>query len=206
MTKRKAKRIQSGIIIAAFVFIASFAPVFAIPAHCAPADQYRPQITREAQFRFGIPAPVPVIAGQIQQESAWNPLSLSRVGAKGLMQFMPATANWSETVNHWGVVDPFNPAWAIRAGVWYDRWLYERVKGDTECDKWHFALSAYNGGLGYVYKRQKLSITPTNWQATGHLNPGITAANQRENEEYPLRILFKHQPKFQSWGHSVCLG
>jgi hypothetical protein len=67
-------------------------------------------------------------------------------------------------------------------------------------------LSAYNGGLGYVYKRQKLSITPTNWQATGHLNPGITAANQRENEEYPLRILFKHQPKFQSWGHSVCLG
>lgn len=118
------------------------------------AELYRGQIVRETQFRFGIPAPAPVIAGQVYQESHFNPLARSPVGAQGLMQFMPATAQWSETVNHWGTVDPFNPAWSIRAGVWYDRFLYDRVRlYATECDRWLFALSGYNGGLGYVYKR-----------------------------------------------------
>lgn len=186
-----------------------FAIIFAASitdSHANAPEHYRPQITREAQFRFGIPAPVPVIAGQIQQESAWNPKATSRVGAKGLMQFMPSTAQWSATAAGFGTVDPYNPAWSIRAGVWYDRWLYERIKrAYTDCDRWHFALSAYNGGLGYVYKRQKLSPDPSLWDATGYINPGITPANQRENQDYPARIIFKHQPKFIDWGEPVCL-
>lgn len=176
------------------------------PAQVSKGEQYRPQITREAQFRFGIPAPVPAIAAQIQQESAWNPLAKSYVGASGLMQFMPATAKWAETVNHWGAVDPLNPAWSIRAGVWYDRWIWDRVKADSECDRWHFTLSAYNGGLGYVYKRQAKSPEPGTWQATGYINPGITPSNQHENETYSSRILLKHQPMFTAWGKSTCLG
>ncbi len=175
-------------------------------AHCHPSDAYKSQVIRESQFRFGIPAPAPVVAGQIQQESAWNPSAVSRVGAKGLMQFMPATAQWSATAAGFGTVNPFDPAWAIRAGVWYDRWLYERVKtADSDCDRWHFTLAAYNGGLGYVYKRQKRSIDPGSWDATGYINPGITPGNQHENQSYPVRILFKHQPTFIHWGKPVCL-
>lgn len=169
------------------------------------AELYRGQIVRETQFRFGIPAPAPVIAGQVYQESHFNPLARSPVGAQGLMQFMPATAQWSETVNHWGTVDPFNPAWSIRAGVWYDRFLYDRVRlYATECDRWLFALSGYNGGLGYVYKRQRLSDDPGSWFQTGNINPGITPANQHENEGYGPRIVFKHQLMFKSWGRITC--
>lgn len=173
-------------------------------AHAGPGDQFRAQITREAQFRFGIPAPIPAIAGQIQQESAWNPLATSRVGAQGLMQFMPATSKWAATAGAFGTVDPLNPIWSIRAGIWYDRWIYERIRADTECDRWLFTLSSYNGGLGYVYRRQKLSSAPGKWTPTGSLNPGITPANQVENQSYGPRILTRHQPQFASWGRLVC--
>src|SRR5947209_4816236 len=104
---------------------------------------HRPAIVRSAQLYFGIPAPVPVIAGQIMQESRFNPDARSRVGAGGLMQFMPSTAKWAGEQMQ-APAAPFNPAWAIRAGAWYDRWLYTRVNYASDCDKWGAALSAYN--------------------------------------------------------------
>ena len=174
-------------------------------ATAAPGDQFRARIMREAQVRFGIPAPIPAVAGQIQQESGWNPAATSRVGAQGLMQFMPATSKWAATAGAFGSVDPLNPLWSIRAGVWYDRWLYERIRADSDCDRWTFTLSAYNGGLGYVYKRQKLSSAPGSYDVTGYLNPGITPANQIENQTYGPKILLKHQALFTSWGRVVCL-
>ena len=166
---------------------------------------YRAALTREAQLRFGIPAPVPAIAGQITQESAWNPLAGSPVGAQGLMQFMPSTAQWAAVQGGFGAVDAFNPIWSIRAGVWYDRWLYDRIaKYESDCDRWHFALSAYNGGLGWVNRRQARSPAPGNWSVTGKINPGITPGNQHENETYSERIIYKHQPRFTSWGKTTC--
>lgn len=178
---------------------------FPVPAQVSKGEAYRPQITREAQLRFGIPAPVPAIAAQIQQESAWNPLAKSYVGAAGLMQFMPSTAQWAALQGGFGAVDAFNPAWSIRAGVWYDRWLYDRVAGNTDCDRWHFALSSYNGGLGWVNRRKAKSPDPGSWPVTGVINPGITPANQHENQTYSERILYKHQPMFKAWGKSTCL-
>lgn len=176
-------------------------------AQIQSGEPYRAQITREAQMRFGIPAPVPVISGQIQQESAWNPRAKSRVGAAGLMQFMPSTAQWAAVQGGFGAVDAFNPAWSIRAGVWYDRWLWDRVRQyATSCDRWHFTLSAYNGGLGWVYKRQAQSPDPVHWYPTGQINPGIHPSNQHENETYSERILYRHQPQFASWGKTACLG
>ncbi len=174
-------------------------------AYDGPGVKYRSLIVREAQFRFGIPAPAPVIAAQIQQESAWRPDARSPVGAQGLMQFMPATARWVDTLTAFGALDPFNPTWSIRAGVWYDRWIYDRIRRfDSECDRWHFTLASYNGGLGWTYKRQGLSVSPGNWAATGTINPGITPGNQRENQHYSERILMRHQAQFAAWGRMVC--
>ncbi len=172
----------------------------------AAALAYRSTITRETEVRFGIPAPTPVIAAQIMQESQFNPNARSQVGAEGLMQFMPKTAEWAAVAGQLGQAQPTSPAWAIRAGVWYDRWLYDRVRtADTDCDRWNFALSAYNGGLGNVYKRQKMAYRPGSWALTGPINPGITPANQRENEDYSKRILTRWQTIFTDWGRTVCL-
>lgn len=185
-------------------FLAIAATVALLGPILALANPYKPTVIREAQLRFGVPAPAPVVAGQIQQESAWNPRATSPVGAQGLMQFMPGTSQWAAVQGGFGAVDAFNPAWSIRAGVWYDRWLYDRISAATECDRWKFTLSAYNGGLGWVNKRKKLSTLPLHYDKTARINPGIHPANQFENEQYPLRIVHRHQPMFQTWGRTVC--
>lgn len=166
---------------------------------------YLDDVRASAAFYFGVPAPVPVILAQITQESAWNPNAKSRVGALGLMQFMPATAKWAAQAGGFGIVAPLDPQWAIRAGTWYDRWLYDRVRApNTTCDRWMFALSAYNGGESRVRQRQALSPDPGSWDVTGTINPGIHPANQAENAHYGPRILMAIQPRYKLFGPLVC--
>ena len=47
--------------------------------------------------------PTDFFARLIWQESRFNPAAISRAGAQGVAQFMPATANWR------GLSDPFEP-------------------------------------------------------------------------------------------------
>ena len=82
-----------------------------------------------------------LVRAVIQVESAFNPRAVSPKGAMGLMQLMPATARL------FGVIDPFNPAENIRAGVSYLRQLLERYDQDEQ-----LALAAYNAGPTAVDK------------------------------------------------------
>lgn len=166
---------------------------------------YLDHVRTSAEFYFGVPAPVPAILAQITQESGFNPNAKSYVGAQGLLQFMPATAKWAAQAGGFGVAAPLDPQWAIRAGVWYDRWLYARVRHpDTVCDRWMFVFAAYNGGEGRVWQRQALSPAPGNYTITGVINPGIHPANQKENQTYGPRILRTIQPRYKLYGPLIC--
>lgn len=208
--------IDATLRMAAKGFLWFLAGVFAIAvaactyahAQSVPREAQRYQLTlkREAQFAWGLQAPVATFAAQVHQESRWRLDARSPVGAVGLAQFMPSTSNWigglypslSERA-------PTNPVWALRALVTYDKWLADRIQADDACQDMAFALSAYNGGLGWVYKRQKLSLQPGACLGqTCTINPGVSPASQRENQHYPEVILLKYEPLYLSWGTGAC--
>lgn len=173
------------------------------------AYAYQHDLIRNTRAVWGINAPIAVFAGQIHQESLWRPDAKSAY-AHGLTQFTPDTAVWISTLykNELGEAAPYNPGWALRALARYDYHLYGRLVGKTECDKWAFTLSAYNGGLGWVLKDKKLAKAkgkdPFIW--FGHVemyNAGRGAAFFHENRGYPKRILLTLQPLYASWGPSV---
>lgn len=82
------------------------------------------------------------IKAVIHVESAFDPFALSRAGAMGLMQLMPATAaSYQLEQNH------FNPNLNIEAGVQHIKDLMERYNSDKT-----LILAAYNAGSGAVSK------------------------------------------------------
>jgi len=83
-----------------------------------------------------------LVTALIQVESAFNPRAVSRKGARGLMQLMPATAR-RFGLNKRG--DLFDPVKNMEAGIRYLRWLSDRFSGDAAR-----VLAAYNAGEGAV--------------------------------------------------------
>lgn len=77
----------------------------------------------------------------ISAESAYEPKAVSRAGAMGLMQLMPATARALK------VADPYDAAQNVEGGVRHLRDLMDDHNGDVE-----LSLAAYNAGAGAVQR------------------------------------------------------
>lgn len=75
----------------------------------------------------------------VHAESWFEPEAVSRSGAQGLMQLMPATQQ------RFGVANPFDPLDNITAGVAYLAWLNEEFGGDLDR-----IIAAYNAGENAV--------------------------------------------------------
>ena len=101
-------------------------------------DAYAAEI-RAAAATHGVEEAV--VRAIIHAESAYNPNAMSRVGAQGLMQLMPATAR------RFGVANAFDAGQNIRGGVQYLAWLLKRYNGDLA-----LAAAGYNAGEGAVDK------------------------------------------------------
>jgi hypothetical protein len=171
------------------------------------ALRYQRALIGNARVSWGLDAPVAVFAAQVHQESGWNPEARSAF-ASGLAQFTPATADWISDA-YVALVErqPLNPSWALRALVIYDRHLWLRVDAAAPCDRVAFALSAYNGGLGWVGRDARLAAaqgkSPLRWW--GHVETASARAGWafRENRDYVRRILLVLQARYRSWGPGV---
>lgn len=179
------------------------------PAHAqipAAAQGYQRELTRIVQQEWGMNGRVSLHAAQIHQESGWRSNVNSPVGAQGLSQFMPATSTWmAEIYPDLGRAAPYSPTWAMRAQARYNKWHWQRISSAVdECQRWAFALSAYNGGLGWVQRDQRLA------RAAGD-NPGVWFGSVerytaragwalRENRHYVRLILLTLTPRYERAG------
>lgn len=172
--------------------------------------RYRADLTRSAQAVWGIRAPVALFAGQIAQESAWRPEVCSAY-ACGLTQFTEDTARWM--ADTYGVelrtddapAARFDPRWSIRALVRYDKHLYDRAKGRTDCDRWWWALRGYNGGEGHLRMEARTAADPLDRRSVAAQcgKARRHASHCAENTGYPQKIIGTHQPRYATWGQGV---
>ncbi len=84
-----------------------------------------------------------LVRAVIHAESAFRPGAISKKGALGLMQLMPATARDMD------VADAMEPQDNIFGGVRYLAWLLEQHNGNTT-----LATAAYNAGPGAVERHR----------------------------------------------------
>lgn len=86
------------------------------------------------------------VAAVIKSESAFDKLATSNVGAKGLMQIMPATGKYIEKFEDFSPVmngKLTDPDYNVRLGIRYLKYLDNMYKGNRV-----FVLAAYNWGPG----------------------------------------------------------
>jgi len=124
--------------VLAFCFAGAVSDALAAPSADASPHPYSAHVA-EAARRFAIPDVW--IWRVMHAESRGRPSAVSRAGAMGLMQIMPAT--WTMlTARHRLGSDPFDTRANILAGTAYLRQMWDRY-GDVR-----LMLAAYNAGPG----------------------------------------------------------
>lgn len=118
-----------------------------------------------------------LVKAVIKTESNWNEWAVSRKGAIGLMQLMPATAR------EMNIRNPFNPEENIEGGVRYLRYLLERFNGDLT-----LALAAYNAGPTWV---EKFGVIPPITETKQYVRKVLSLYNG--NTAHPLTALDSDQ-------------
>jgi len=106
--------------------------------------------------------PWTLLAAQSYQESHWNRRAKSPTGVRGIMMLTLVTAK------EMGVESRLNAEQSIMGGAKYLKKLESRIPqtviGD---DRWWFALSAYNVGMGHLQDARqladKLDLDPDSW-------------------------------------------
>lgn len=123
-------------------------------------SQYYFPIFEEIFDRYGLPKELKYMA---VIESAFNPVAVSRAGAKGMWQFMYNTAKmYGLTINSF-VDERLDPVKSADAAARYMRDAY-RIFGD-----WNLAISSYNCGSGNVNKAMRRSGSREFWPVYNYL-------------------------------------
>ncbi len=128
-------------------------------------DKNLEDIFAEAAQTYGVS--VELLKAMAKQESNFNPNAVSKAGAIGVMQLMPATAAGL------GVTNAYDPYQNVMGGAKYIRQMLDKYNGNVS-----LALAAYNAGSNNVDKYGGIPPFAETQdyvaKITGYLQQGVT--------------------------------
>lgn len=151
---------------------------------------YYEEMIRETAAVHGID-PL-MVAAVIRVESKFKEENVSHVGAMGLMQLMPKTAEWiakESGIPYRGIEDLSDPETNIQMGTWYLAWLSREFKGN-----WVTTIAAYNAGQGRV---SKWLYQEHSWDGRLETADQITVG---ETRHYVQRVFYSYDKYKQLYG------
>lgn len=129
----------------------------------------------------------------MREESRFITDADSRVGARGLMQLMPSTAEWMAD-RHGLAYDPatlHEPEMNIPLGAAYLRRMVQRFPEHP-----HYAVAAYNAGPGTVSRwQERLGSLP--------LDEFVERVPYRETQNYVKRVVLSYLVYRRLYGHEA---
>lgn len=137
-----------------------------------------------------------LVTAVMHVESSFRPNAVSPKGAKGLMQLMPATAEWAASqmgMESYSEEMLFDPEVNVAIGVWYLANLRRLFDNDTA-----LALAAYNGGRANVLRW----LEEESWAGTVEDADSIPFP---ETRAYVKRVLATYEWYRRVWGAEVGL-
>ena len=141
---------------------------------------------------FGVGFDWKVFKAQAMTESNLNPEAKSWVGAKGVMQLMPATYQEIQSKNP-EIGEISDPRWNIAAGIFYDRKLWNSwTEHESIKDRLSFVLSSYNAGRGTILKAKGTAenegLDSKTWSNVEIVAPKVPKWRYEETLNYVRRI------------------
>lgn len=154
-------------------------------------DRYDPSFQKYTKRYFGVGFDWRNFKAQGMAESDLTPTARSRVGARGIMQLMPATYQLIKSARpEFRAID--DPEHNIAAGIMHDRYLwtlYPKSEGD---ERLRFMFAAYNSGEGTIKKARtiakKESLDDNVWTSVEAIAPKVKPWRYHETLGYVRTI------------------
>ena len=155
-------------------------------------SRYDEIFRKYSKQHFGVGFNWRIFKAQAMAESNLNPDARSWVGAKGLMQLMPATYKEIKSKNpDMGEIN--DPRWNIAAGIYYDSRLWRAWTDPASItDRIRFVLSSYNAGRTTILKAQDTAtqegLDAREWPSVEVVAPRVPRWRHEETLGYVRRI------------------
>ena len=119
-------------------------------------DRYDPAFQKYTKRYFGINFEWQPFKAQGMAESDLTATARSRVGARGIMQLMPATFGLIKSARpEYKSID--NPDHNIAAGIMHDRYLWTLYPSKEDDERMRFMFAAYNAGEGTIKRARTIA-------------------------------------------------